>query len=382
MYGHDLKLLIPAAMNRTYLNVGTLGPTPGTALAAATARELEWIESGPGQPQSYVEARSRIRQFAERIERAMPGGVVALTENNSTALLRVFWGIAFQPGDEVITTNHEHGAVVQALSSVMRRFDLKIRVVDVDAPTGVVHQIRQALSEKTRLVVVSHVSYLTGWELPIGSIAEVIQAWPQCRLLVDGAQALGNIMVDPAAIGADFYVFCGHKWMLAPAGWAGLWIRQDRQSELTTRWPLERVQAEVESLAHGPFDVYTMTGADWEYGTRPWPRITAWSIMWDYFEEEGFLHHALYQRSLAEEAQARLEAVPDLRLDKPPSSEFRQTALMTVQSQSFGSGLADILLRSRIVVKGEPRRQGIRISWAVFNTVDDLDQLIHALWAW
>ncbi len=379
MQGYDLKLLIPAALTSTYLNAGTLGPTPSTALAAAAASELEWVESGPGLHTHYINAKETVRAFARRIEARMPGGVVSLTENNSESIIRVLWGLRWQAGDEVITTDHEHAAVVLALSSVMRRFDLKVRVARVESPEiGLREQIRSLMNPRTRLVVMSHVSYLTGWSLPVADVADEVGAWPDCRLLVDGAQALGNILVNPAALGADYYVFCGHKWMMSPAGWAGLWVRQDRKDDLGTRWPLESYQMDVVDLEQGPFAEHSAGGDDLEYGTRCWPRVVGWSITWDYFEEEGFDGHARYQQDLAREARGRINQVKGLAVQDPFHDSYGHTALMAVTSQQLGSGLAEWLLERGVVTKPQVTRHGVRISWAAFNTEDDIDQLMDA----
>lgn len=378
MQGYDLKLLVPAALNRTYLNVGTLGPTPSPALAAAAASELEWVEAGPGWHHHYVDAKAEVRHFARRVERAMPGGVVTITQNNSESLLRVLWGTAFQPGDEIITTDHEHGAVVQALSAIMRRFDVRVRVAEVDGSPGFLAQIRAMLNRQTRLVVMSHVSHLTGWELPVADVADLVQVFPRCRVLVDGAQALGNIVVQPHRLGCDFYVFCGHKWMMAPAGWAGLWVRQDRREELFTRWPAEPHPLNPKALEEGPLLDFSEAGEDLEYGTRCWPRIAAWSVTWDYFEEEGFANHARYQLALADEARERLSRVEGLSLCRPRQGHLRATALMAVSCQQLGSELAQWLYQRQIVTKAQMAAGGIRISWALFNTMEDLDALMEA----
>ena len=379
MQGYDLKLLIPAALTSTYLNAGTLGPTPSTALAAAAASELEWVESGPGLHTHYISAKESARAFARRIEERMPGGVVSLTENNSESIIRVLWGMRWQPGDEVITTDHEHAAVVLALSSMIRRFDIKVRVARVEsAEIGLTEQIRSMLNPRTRLVVMSHVSYLTGWSLPVADVGELVDAWPDCRLLVDGAQALGNIVVNPEAVGADYYVFCGHKWMMAPAGWAGLWVHRDRKDDLGTRWPLESYQMDVVDLEKGAFPDHSLGGEDLEFGTRCWPRIVGWSITWDYFDEEGFERHAQYQRELALEARSRINQVKGLSVQDPFSDTYGSTAMMAVSSQQLGSGLAEWLLERGVVTKPQATRHGVRISWASFNTEDDIDQLMDA----
>lgn len=376
MYGYDLKLLIPAATNSTYLNAGTLGPTPSTALAAAAASELEWVEAGAGFHMHYLSAKGSVRRFAERVERAMPGGVVSIVENNSESLLRILWGTRFAPQDEIITTSHEHGAVVLLLSSIMRRFDVKVRVLDVDSTRGLLTQLQEAINERTRMVVMSHVSYLTGWELPVAACAEVVHKWPDCRLVVDGAQALGNVIVQPEALGADYYVFCGHKWMMAPAGWAGLWVSHKRRDELATRWPLEDYQMDVKQLEKGPFSSYSESGDSLEFGTRSWPRIAAWSITWDYFDEEGFMHHRDYQQSLANEARERLNRVEGLTVQDVPCGEYRSTALMAVTCHPIGSGLFDWLYERNVIAKASSSRHGIRLSFAAFNTAEDIERLV------
>jgi L-cysteine/cystine lyase len=379
VHGYDLKLLIPAAMNKTYLNTGTLGPTPSTALAAATASELEWVEAGPGWHAHYANAKRGVRQFAERVEQRMPGGTVSITENNSQSLLRVFWGFQWSPDDEIIITDHEHGAVLQAVSSLMHQYGVKVRVVGVTGREGFVTQMRALMNDHTRLVVMSHVSYLTGWTLPVAQVAEVVSRHARCRLMVDGAQALGNIVVNPDKLGVDFYVFCGHKWMMAPAGWAGLWVRHGRLGEIGTRWPLEPEPLDPHLLERAPFSDYSPQGDGLEFGTRCWPRISGWSVTWDYFEEEGFDYHAQYQLTLADQARERLKSVAGLSVQDPPSGEYQPTSLMAVSCRQLGSGLSEWLWERDVVAKASQWCHGIRLSWASFNTEDDLDHLIEAM---
>ncbi len=377
MHGHDLKLLIPAALNTTYLNAGTLGPTPSTALAAAAAGELEWVQAGPGQDVHYLDARAKVRSFARRLEGAMPGGVVSMTQNNSESLLRVLWGLPWHSGDEIVITDHEHDAVILSLSALMRQFDVRVRVASVNGAQSLVDEVARLLNPKTRLVVMSHVSYLTGWELPVAKVADLIRSYPQCRLLVDGAQALGNIVVEPGRLGVDYYCFCGHKWMMAPAGWAALWVRSDRREELGVRWPEKPRSLDPRVLEKGPLLEYSDGGDDLEYGTRCWPRISGWSVTWDYFEEEGFLRNAQYQRRLADDAREALGGIKSLRVINPPEG-LASTALMAVACHSLGSGLFEWLLKQGVVVKPQRLVQGIRVSWAAFNTVEDIESLVNA----
>ena len=378
MFGQDLKLLVPAALNHTYLNTGTLGPTPTTAFAAAAAQELEWEEVGPGHVPFYLGARDEMRKFASRLEQNFTGGTVTITENNSAGILRVLWGTDFKAGDEVITSDQEHGAVLYALSSVARRFGLVVKIASVTAAGGIVSEVRSLLTAKTRLVIISQVSYLTGWEIPVAAIAEEIRRYPACRFLVDGAQALGNIVVDPGSLGADYYVFCGHKWMMAPAGWAGLWVRKGRLEDLFTVWADEG-ELDARALSGHPYPPQLHRGSALEFGSRSWPRVVGWAITWDYYEEEGFPHQAAYQRDLANAARERIALLPGYHLVAPVDPMMKTTALMTVHSEAFGSAIAEKLWQKNVFVKPVDEYQGMRISWALFNTPDDLHQLIEAL---
>ena len=378
MFGKDLKLLVPAALSHTYLNTGTLGPTPATALAAAAAQELEWMEVGPGHVPFYLGAREEMRKFAQRLEQNFPGGTVTLTENNSAGILRVLWGMDFHAGDEIITSDQEHGAVLYALSAVARRFGLKVKIAGMTDDKGIVQAVRELLSSRTRLVVISHVSYMTGWEVPVADIAQEIRRYPRCRFLVDGAQALGNIVVNPELSGADFYVFCGHKWMMAPAGWAGLWVRHNRLKDLYTVWADEGA-LDPWALVEHPYAPQLQQGTALEFGSRCWPRVVGWAITWDYYEEEGFLHQALYQLGLADSAREQLSTMTGLRPIAPLDPMMNQTALMTVQSEPLGEGIAEALWHKNIFVKPVPEYRGMRISWALFNTEEDLENLVTAI---
>lgn len=380
VFGHDLRLLIPAALGPTYLNTATLGPTPTPASAAACAAELKWEEIGPGHVPYYLEARDKARQFAKRIEQAMPRGTVSLVENNSEAILRVLWGLSWDVGDELITTDHEHPSLLFTIASLIRRFGIKVKVLTVDTAEPLQEQLRRVLSAKTKLVAMSHVSHLTGWQLPVEKLAVVIHKLnPRTRFLVDGAQALGNIPVHPFHSGADFYVFCGHKWMLAPPGWAGLWVRATRLSELTTLWPISDCRFDAHDLERGMWPLELDNGQGLEFGSRAWPRVVGWSITWDYFEEEGFGHQFRYQLMLAQQLVRALDHVRGFDVVMPPQPDYRPSALVTIRSQSWGANLAQQLWSHNIIVKPVKEYQGVRIAFGLFNTVEDVNALLDAL---
>ena len=138
---------------------------------------------------------------------------VALTSSTTQGIGLVTAGLDWAAGDEVITTTEEHPGLTSPLDVLARRFGIEVRAVEAE-------RVLDAISPATRMVAVSHVLWTTGRVLDMAAIsarAHEVGAW----LLVDGAQGAGNIEVDPAALGVDFYAFSGQKWLLGPEGSGG-----------------------------------------------------------------------------------------------------------------------------------------------------------------
>src|SRR5262249_48027763 len=119
--------------------------------------------------------------------------------------------------DEVLTSTVEHPGIVAPLHHLARRSGVSLRTV---APEAVAY----AITDHTRLVAVSHVSFSTGACLPIAEIASAARD-TGALLLVDGAQAVGALPVDVHALDVDAYAFPGQKWLCGPEGTGALYVR-------------------------------------------------------------------------------------------------------------------------------------------------------------
>jgi L-cysteine/cystine lyase len=113
------------------------------------------------------------------------------------------WGINWQPGDEIVTTAEEHEGALLPIYTAARRLGLTLRIVEVGASDAdTLAAIASALTARTRLVVVSHVSYRTGAVLPVKDIAaEAHRVGALCA--VDGAQSAGTIPLNVRALGPN-----------------------------------------------------------------------------------------------------------------------------------------------------------------------------------
>jgi isopenicillin-N epimerase len=160
---------------------------------------------------------------------------LAFVPNATTGINTVLRSLKFEPGDELLTTNQEYNACRNALNFVAERSGAKIVVAEIPYPIEsseqAIEPILQAVSSKTRLALLDHITSQTGLVFPI---AKIIQALTQQNIdtLIDGAHAPGMVALDLATIGATYYTGNCHKWLCAPKGAAFLYVRRDKQSEI------------------------------------------------------------------------------------------------------------------------------------------------------
>jgi isopenicillin-N epimerase len=143
--------------------------------------------------------------------------------------------VALEPGDEVLITDLAYGGVARAAKSVTRERGATLRTIEMPFPIQAAQQIRDAfaaaLTPRTKLVVVDHVTAQTALILPVFAIAAICHAHG-VPVVVDGAHAPGSIAVDIPSLGVDWYAANLHKWAHAPRPCGILWARPDRQAGL------------------------------------------------------------------------------------------------------------------------------------------------------
>jgi len=258
----------------THLNCGSVGATPRPVLdvIAATTREIEGSPAGKvfgwgGQQMEAVRAQAADFIGAELDE-------VALTRNTTEAMNAVAMGLDLEPGDQVLTTNHEHGGGMVCWQHLRKHHGIEINYVHlprvIESRQQIVDLVRERLTARTRVCSFSHVDTITGVRMPIAEIAEITR--PRGIVLVcDGAQAPGMLEVDVKALAADTYAFSGHKWMLGPKGTGLLYIRKEMQ---------DRVHP---AFLYDGYRGYTASG-----GTRDVATVVGHGATMDFHEAIGY----------------------------------------------------------------------------------------------
>jgi isopenicillin-N epimerase len=229
----------------TYLNHGTVGAPPRRVLEKQQALRDE-IERHPSRfllrelaaefPMPW-RSESRLREAVGRVAPfvgARPEDLV-FVPNVTYGINAVLGSIVLAKGDEMVITELAYGGVKLAAKAYGDRAGATLKIVDIPFPIrdagDVVDAIVRAISPRTKLVVVDHVTAQTALVLPLAAIAA------ECRrhgvpVLVDGAHAPGSRPIDIPSLGADWYAANLHKWAHAPRGCGILWAAPDRQAAL------------------------------------------------------------------------------------------------------------------------------------------------------
>lgn len=220
-----------------YFNHGSFGATPTVVLAAQRSLR-DALERDPIEflaPERKLEPKlDEVRAIVANLVRAKPCDV-AFVRNATDGVNAVLRSFPFSQGDDVVVTNHGYNACNNAARYAAESRGARMRVAQVPFPLHSVQQvveaIEQAFSDRTKLLLVDHVTSATGLVFPIQSIVDAAHAH-DIRVLVDGAHALGMLPLNLTELGADYYTANHHKWLCAPKASGFLWVRSELQAEV------------------------------------------------------------------------------------------------------------------------------------------------------
>ncbi len=329
----------------TYLNHGAHGACP----RAVFETYQEWQRELERNPTGLLGVRLDALLAEVRQELGAFVGAdaddLALVPNATTGLNAAIRSLRLEPGDEVLTTAHEYGALVKSWEFVGAT--LVVREPD---------ELADAIGPRTRAVFLSHVTSPTARVLPV---EEVCRAAREAGVLsiVDGAHAPGQVPVDLASLDADVYAGNCHKWLCAPKGSAFLWARREHQGwiePVVTSWGWEPGAAfAAKHEWQGTFD------------PAAWLAVPAAIREWRTFDLGRC-------RALAARGQERWPPIEGV-----PAPQMWSTEIEPGDAPGLRAALAERAVEAPVFA-WEGRRL-LRISIAPYNTQADLDRLEHVV---
>ena len=377
---------IPVLSTCTYLNAGGIAPVPRPVTEAIVATYRDIASQGEMTPEVHDCIPARMDETRGRLARlagARPHEI-ALLGNTTQGINLILRGMPWKPGDEVIVTDQENPAVLLPCANLARRRGVKVRRLALSDDTDVLlARLGRLFRPKTRLLVLSHVTHVSGLVLPIAAI-ERLAANAGVPVLWDGAQALGQVPVDLKEAGCALYAGAGYKWLMGPYGTGWLYIRRDwldRLDETDIGVKSER-SLDLESL---DFELEP-SAARHEYGSRPWPLFEGLGAGIGFVERFGVRAVRGRMLALRDHACTRFAALPGATIVSASTPE-RASGLVTVaiagaDARAIVEGLwrdHRVLVRDRHLPAGAPEPTGIRFSLGFFNTTAEIDAAAAAL---
>ena len=375
---HDLRSIFLLDPNVVFLNHGSFGACPRPVFEAYQAWQAE-LERQPVEflGRRFNELMRSARESLAAHVGADPDDLVYVP-NATTGLNIVARSLLLQPGDEVLSTDHEYGALDRTWRFVCQkrraRYVLSALSVPVRSTDHVVETLWAGVTESTRVLFLSHITSPTALILPI---AELVRRARECGIItvVDGAHAPGQIPLDLEVLGADFYAGNCHKWMCAPKGSAFLHARRQVQpllEPLVVSWGWD-------SEAPGPSSL--VDEHEWQ-GTRD---IAAYLTVPDAIAFLQGHDWPLVQQTCHELVRAARSAITELTRLEPisPDSPECYAQMVTVplppcDAQVLKQRLYDEFAVEVPIITWRDQ-QFIRVSIQGYNTREDVDALLRGL---
>jgi isopenicillin-N epimerase len=371
-YWAELRRQWLLAADHVNLNCGSVGCSPlpvlnamiDHLLAAEAFRE-------PAYPWFGYEENPRLRELRDALAAYLrcKRDELALVRNATEANNVVCNGLDLKAGDEVLLTDQEHPGGRCCWEQKAARFGIKLNYVKLPKPPASVEEIverfRDALTPRTRVMVFSHVTTVTGVVLPAKELCALARK-REVLTHVDGAHAIGQIPLDLHDLGCDFYATSPHKWLLAPKGTGTLYVREEL---------LERLWVTIASAEWRNHDLKAYRFSN--FGTSNLSVMVGLKAALDFHQALG--PERVYARihELAKRVRDRIKEHPQLRLANASTDAF-YGGLVSFEpvKGDLKRVLAELAARN-VRVAGGPER--IRVATHVFTQPTELNTFFDAV---
>lgn len=369
----SLFLLSPEVI---FFNHGSFGACPRPVFQEYQHRQLE-LERQPVEflgrrfDDMMYEARKPLAHYVN----CHPDDLVYVP-NATTGLNVVARSLKLYAGDEIITTNHEYGALNRTWQFLSEKVGAVYKQVDIPVPvtteSDFVEQIWSAVTPRTRVLFLSHITSPTALVFPIQKLVRRAREHGILSI-IDGAHAVGQIPLDLRALDADVYSSNAHKWLLAPKGSAFLYVRRDVQSQvepLVVSWGWRPIEPKTSAFVQEQ---------EWQ-GTRDPAAYLATPAAIRFVHEHDWKTVRAECHALAMYAQQTISALTGLT---PLSDESWIAQMVTLplppcEVRVLKQQLYDEY-RIEVPILEWNERQYIRISLQAYNTREQVDVLADAL---
>jgi cysteine desulfurase/selenocysteine lyase len=326
--------------------------------------------------QKYHEARQTVQKFIH----AKEAEEIVFTRGATDAINLVARTFPFSEGDEIVISEMEHHSNIVPWQMAAQRAKAKIRWIPVLSDGTL--DWKNFLTPKTKLVAIGHVSNVTGTINPIREIAKEAHRF-RAKILIDGAQAAPSMPVDVQDLGADFYVFSGHKCY----GPTGIGILYGKKEVLETLPPLDGGGDMILEVGKET-TTYQAPPLRFEAGTPIIGSAIALKTALDFIEGIGREEIFAHGQELLRYAEEKLILIPRLKIigtapEKGPILTFSIDGAHPLDIASFldvkGIAIRSGHLCAQPLLKSFGLTSACRASFGIYNSKQDVDQFVTAM---
>jgi len=301
-----------------------------------------------------------------------PDDEMIITRNTTESLDIIIGGFDWKPGDEAVMAEQDYPSMLNMFKQVANRYGVVNKIVSVpnnpSSDEEIVSLYANAITDKTRLLMICHMINITGQILPVRKICEMAHS-KGVEVMVDGAHAFGHFRFSIPELDCDYYGSSLHKWLSVPLGSGILWVRKEKIKKI---WPL------IASGVTDPDNILRLN----QIGTHPVYTDLTVSESIDYYNMLGPERKETRLRYLQHYWSDKVRALPHIILNTP-SDPVRSCAIANVGVKGIKPGeLGDILHKKYRIYCAPIDGAGVhgcRITPNVYTTTAELDTLVRAL---
>ncbi|HEU0054283.1 MAG TPA: aminotransferase class V-fold PLP-dependent enzyme [Longimicrobium sp.] len=361
-------------VDRSVINLNNAGVSPSPALVQdAMKRHLDFSNEAPVhnmwrvlEPRRETVRAGLARMFGCDAEE------IAITRNATEGLQILQLGLDLRAGDEVVASTHDYGHMIETWRQRERRDGIVLKLVDLPFPAEdaaeVVRRYEAALTPRTKAVLVSHVTWVTGQVLPVRDVVRMARA-RGIPAIVDGAHAFAHFPFTRDDLECDYYAASLHKWLFAPHGTGLLYVRREKIAGV---WPLQ-ASDEARRADIRKFE---------DIGTHPAANALAVAEALLFTRTIGVANKAARLVYLRDRWARALSANPRVRLRTSlrPGQAYA-VAMVSVEGVEAGKVYDELWTKHRIITSPTTWGgvSGIRVTPNVYTTLDEIDVFTQAM---
>jgi isopenicillin-N epimerase len=353
----------------TFMNNGTEGPVP-RVVVEANEKFFREIAENPSNNYRREEV-DVVRGVVANFVNADPGEI-ALTRSTTEGMNIFTHGLEWKAGDEVVYCDHEHGGGIGPYTTLAKRVGIKPVIIKIPSPPASVDQIvglyEKAITPRTKVIMVSHMTYVTGLVTPVKELADLAQR-RGILISVDGAHPLGMMDLDLKAMNIHHYAAAGQKWMMCGTGTGVCYVRRDVQDRI---WP----------LMGPPGDPKDGAKKYEAFGQRDVPSVLGMTAAVEMQNAIGKKNIEDRVRDLSARLRAGLKQIPGVKMWTSEDPKFAAgLTLFSVRDIPMANVQQAILNRDRIYIRTMTtgNLNAVRAATHIYNMPQEVDHLIASV---